>query len=77
MCLSIINDDSSGTWKPAIAIKQILIGVQELLDTPNQLDPAQQYAYDLLRRLHLQSSSLIPLNHREEELCPSPLLKHK
>ena len=50
MCLSIINYDSSGTWNPDIAIKQILIGVQELLDTPNQLDPAQQYAYDLLRK---------------------------
>ena len=52
MCLSIINDDPStgGQWKPAIAIKQILIGVQELLNTPNNLDPAQQYAYDMLRK---------------------------
>jgi len=50
VCLSIINDDHTGTWKPAIAIKQILLGIQELLDNPNQGDPAQQYAYDMLRK---------------------------
>ena len=24
-------------WKPSITVKQILLGVQELLDTPNNL----------------------------------------
>ncbi|KAK7291092.1 hypothetical protein RIF29_05979 [Crotalaria pallida] len=31
VCLSIIGED----WKPAITVKQILVGIQDLLDTPN------------------------------------------
>mmetsp|Transcript_111178 Transcript_111178/g.166548 ORF Transcript_111178/g.166548 Transcript_111178/m.166548 type:complete len:157 (+) Transcript_111178:42-512(+) len=45
VCLSILNEDDG--WKPAITIKQILLGVQSLLDTPNANDPAQQEAYSL------------------------------
>lgn len=48
VCLSILNEDKG--WKPSVSIKQILIGVQELLDTPNMSDPAQQDAYDQLRK---------------------------
>jgi len=41
ICLSIINDPrSGGTWKPAITIPDILKGVQDLLDNPNNDDPA-------------------------------------
>eukprot|EP00850_Spirogloea_muscicola_P006806 SM000033S12327 [mRNA] locus=s33:260826:261798:+ [translate_table: standard] len=45
VCLSILNEDSG--WRPAITVKQILIGIQELLDAPNPADPAQTDAYTL------------------------------
>lgn len=47
ICLSIINDYQD--WKPSITIKQILVGIQELLDTPNLLSPAQGHAAQVLR----------------------------
>lgn len=45
VCLSILNEDEA--WRPAITIKQILLGIQELLDNPNKLSPAQSEAYQL------------------------------
>ena len=45
VCLSILNEDDD--WKPGITIKQILLGIQTLLDNPNALSPAQQEAYTL------------------------------
>ncbi|XP_054793711.1 SUMO-conjugating enzyme SCE1-like isoform X4 [Prosopis cineraria] len=39
VCLSILNEDSG--WRPAIMVKQILVGIQDLLDQPNPADPAQ------------------------------------
>ncbi|XP_073158680.1 uncharacterized protein [Henckelia pumila] len=39
VCLSILNEDSG--WRPAITVKQILVGIQDLLDQPNPSDPAQ------------------------------------
>ena len=45
--VSILNEEKA--WKPAITVKQILIGIQELLHTPNQNDPAQLEAYTLYR----------------------------
>eukprot|EP00389_Voromonas_pontica_P006839 GDKH01010298.1.p1 GENE.GDKH01010298.1~~GDKH01010298.1.p1 ORF type:complete len:161 (+),score=21.08 GDKH01010298.1:141-623(+) len=39
VCLSILNEDED--WKPSITIKQILLGIQDLLDTPNPESPAQ------------------------------------
>eukprot|EP00002_Diphylleia_rotans_P016187 TRINITY_DN3147_c0_g1_i1.p1 TRINITY_DN3147_c0_g1~~TRINITY_DN3147_c0_g1_i1.p1 ORF type:complete len:164 (-),score=29.37 TRINITY_DN3147_c0_g1_i1:158-649(-) len=47
VCLSILNEEKD--WKPAITIKQILIGIQDLLNHPNLNDPAQKEPYDLLR----------------------------
>ena len=32
-------------WKPSITIKQLLIGIQDLLDNPNPDDPAQKEPY--------------------------------
>lgn len=32
-------------WKPSITIKQLLIGIQDLLDNPNPDDPAQKDPY--------------------------------
>eukprot|EP01113_Clastostelium_recurvatum_P018991 TRINITY_DN2238_c0_g1_i1.p1 TRINITY_DN2238_c0_g1~~TRINITY_DN2238_c0_g1_i1.p1 ORF type:complete len:175 (+),score=25.43 TRINITY_DN2238_c0_g1_i1:46-525(+) len=45
VCLSIINEQYD--WKPSITVKQILLGVQDLLDTPNPASAAQQHAYDV------------------------------
>mmetsp|Transcript_24621 Transcript_24621/g.50853 ORF Transcript_24621/g.50853 Transcript_24621/m.50853 type:complete len:163 (-) Transcript_24621:291-779(-) len=45
ICLSILNEEED--WRPAITIKQMLIGIQDLLDTPNPNSPAQSEAYQL------------------------------
>ncbi|KAL8436089.1 hypothetical protein Efla_002079 [Eimeria flavescens] len=43
VCLSILNEDED--WKPSITIKQILLGIQDLLDNPNPQSPAQAEPY--------------------------------
>ncbi|KAJ3068654.1 E2 SUMO-conjugating protein ubc9 [Podochytrium sp. JEL0797] len=48
VCLSIIND--SQDWKPAITVKQILLGIQDLLNDPNPMSPAQPAAEQLYRK---------------------------
>uniref|UniRef100_A0A8C1T1B5 UBC core domain-containing protein n=2 Tax=Cyprinus carpio TaxID=7962 RepID=A0A8C1T1B5_CYPCA len=45
VCLSILEEEKD--WRPAITIKQILLGVQELLNEPNIQDPAQAEAYTI------------------------------
>ncbi|KAK9946476.1 hypothetical protein M0R45_011941 [Rubus argutus] len=45
VCLSILNEDKG--WRPAITVKQILVGIQDLLDQPNPADPAQTEGYQL------------------------------
>jgi len=45
VCLSIIDEEKG--WKPTITVKQILLGVQDLLDNPNPNDPAQADAFHL------------------------------
>lgn len=45
ICLSILNEDDG--WRPAITIKQLLLGVQELLDNPNPNSPAQREAIEI------------------------------
>uniref|UniRef100_A0A6B2LN04 SUMO-conjugating enzyme UBC9 n=1 Tax=Arcella intermedia TaxID=1963864 RepID=A0A6B2LN04_9EUKA len=42
VCLSILNETEG--WKPSISLKQILLGIQELLDSPNKDSPAQKEA---------------------------------
>ncbi|MFH4983619.1 hypothetical protein AB6A40_010328 [Gnathostoma spinigerum] len=34
-------------WKPSLSIRQLLIGIQELLNNPNIEDPAQAEAYQI------------------------------
>ncbi|CAL4915292.1 unnamed protein product [Urochloa humidicola] len=61
VCLSILNEDSG--WRPAITVKQILVGIQDLLDQPNPADPAQTEGYHMFiqdpteykRRVRLQA----------------------
>lgn len=66
VCLSILDEEKS--WKPAITIKQILLGIQDLLDDPNVNDPAQSDAYAMFkndkvayeRRIRQQARENIP-----------------
>ena len=44
ICLSILDEDKG--WKPAITIKQLLLGIQDLLTNPNPNSPAQSAAYE-------------------------------
>ncbi|KAJ9540665.1 hypothetical protein OSB04_027171 [Centaurea solstitialis] len=39
VCLSILSEQSG--WRPAITVRQLLVGIQELLDTPNPASAAQ------------------------------------
>jgi len=48
VCLSILNEEEA--WKPAITIKQILLGIQMLLDEVNPDSPAQAEAYNLFKK---------------------------
>ncbi len=47
ICLSILSEEKD--WVPTITIKNILMGVQDLLDSPNLADPAQREAFILCR----------------------------
>ncbi|KAL6652186.1 hypothetical protein ACP70R_011111 [Stipagrostis hirtigluma subsp. patula] len=44
VCLSILGNG----WKPSITVRQILIGIQDLLDNPNPASSAQHLCYELL-----------------------------
>ncbi|PYI32165.1 putative SUMO conjugating enzyme [Aspergillus indologenus CBS 114.80] len=48
VCLSIL--DSKESWSSVLSVKEILLGVQELLDNPNPESPAQSKAYHLLKK---------------------------
>jgi hypothetical protein len=47
ICLSILDENKG--WKPAITVKQMLLGIQDLLDNPNNADPAQREPFQLLK----------------------------
>ena len=47
VCLSILDENKD--WRPAITLKQVLMGIQDLLDSPNNNDPAQSEPSTLLR----------------------------
>ncbi|KAJ3129160.1 E2 SUMO-conjugating protein ubc9 [Nowakowskiella sp. JEL0407] len=48
VCLSILNEDDG--WKPSLSLKQILLGIQELLNDPNPDSPAQHEAYAMFKK---------------------------
>ncbi|KAJ1389434.1 putative ubiquitin conjugating enzyme [Ochromonadaceae sp. CCMP2298] len=48
ICLSILSEDDG--WRPAITIKQLLLGIQDLLTNPNPKSPAQREAYEAYER---------------------------
>jgi ubiquitin-conjugating enzyme E2 I len=47
VCLSLLNPEKS--WKASISVKEILLGLQELLVDPNNTDPANWEFADLYR----------------------------
>ncbi|KAL7418411.1 SUMO conjugating enzyme Hus5 [Cryptotrichosporon argae] len=47
ICLSILDEEKG--WKPSISLKQIVLGIQDLLDNANAGDPAQIDAYQLFK----------------------------
>ncbi|KAK3265596.1 SUMO-conjugating enzyme sce1 [Cymbomonas tetramitiformis] len=64
ICLSILNEEKG--WRPSLSVKQILQGIQDLLDNPNNGDPAQEKAYHLL----LNSKAQYELTVKKEGLLP-------
>ncbi len=50
VCLNLLNAPPKGGWTPSLNLKAILIAIQELLDTPNELDPAQRAPFELYCR---------------------------
>lgn len=48
VCLSILNEEEG--WKPAITVREIMVGIQMLLDEVNPESPAQADAYNLFKR---------------------------
>ncbi|KAK0324029.1 SUMO conjugating enzyme Hus5 [Friedmanniomyces endolithicus] len=48
VCLSILNEEEG--WRPAITIKELLVGIQMLLDEVNPDSPAQADAYGLFKK---------------------------
>ncbi|PXF48528.1 SUMO-conjugating enzyme ubc9 [Gracilariopsis chorda] len=61
VCLSIIDADKA--WRPSITVKQILLGIQDLLDNPNTKDPANGEAYDLFMK------SRVSYNNRVKQVA--------
>ncbi|WVN90845.1 uncharacterized protein L203_106088 [Cryptococcus depauperatus CBS 7841] len=47
ICLSILDEEKS--WKPSITVKQIVLGIQDLLLHANVNDPAQVEAYHMFK----------------------------
>jgi ubiquitin-protein ligase len=38
-------------WKPSITVKQVLVGIQELLDDPNPNSAAQGFCNELYKKV--------------------------
>jgi ubiquitin-conjugating enzyme E2 I len=47
VCLSILDEEKD--WRPTVTIRQILTGIQALLNEPNIKDPAQAEAYTIFQ----------------------------
>ena len=61
ICFNFINlhCSESKSWQPTITIKQILLGVQDLLNHPNNDDPAQREPHQLLQKSKAQYEARI------------------
>lgn len=47
VCLSLLDEEKD--WRPSISIKNILLGILDLLNEPNNEDPAQGPPYYMYR----------------------------
>ncbi|VBB32121.1 unnamed protein product [Acanthocheilonema viteae] len=45
VCLSLLDENKD--WKPSVSVRQLLLGIQDLLTNPNVEDPAQADAYQI------------------------------
>ncbi|KAG0348942.1 E2 SUMO-conjugating protein ubc9 [Podila humilis] len=63
VCLSILNEEEG--WKPAITIKQILLGIQDLLNDPNPESPAQSEAYVMFKKDKVSYEKRVRLQAKE------------
>ncbi len=43
VCLSILDED--GDWRPSLTVSQLLTGIQDLMNNPNEKSPAQADPY--------------------------------
>ena len=65
---SILNDEKG--WKPSVTVKQILTGIQELLDTPNNRDAAQEPAWRLFDKD--QAKYIMRIKEEVRKYTPAP-----
>lgn len=68
VCLSILNEEEN--WSPSITVKQILLGVQDLLKTPNPLSPAQSPAYVMYTQDRTEYNRLVK---EQSKKYPAPI----
>ncbi|KAJ3693150.1 hypothetical protein LUZ60_012245 [Juncus effusus] len=68
VCLSILNECNG--WRPAITVKQILIGIQELLDHPNPSSAAQHISYQLFVKDRVEYGKRV---RQQAKMYPSKL----
>lgn len=62
------HQDEDKNWRASINVKQILLGIQDLLTEPNNADPAQAPAYHLFqtdkaaydKRIRAQAREMVP-----------------
>lgn len=69
VCLSILHDDEG--WKPSLNLRQILMGIQNLLITPNPESPAHELHFRNFMMDKVQYTNNI-INHTRR--FPNPTL---
>ena len=57
--------DESRSWRPTITITQILLGIQDLLNNPNNDDPAQREPHQMLRRSKLEYETRVRIEAKK------------
>ncbi|KAL6460759.1 hypothetical protein MHYP_G00307250 [Metynnis hypsauchen] len=67
VCLSILEEEKD--WRPAITIKQILLGIQELLNEPNIQDPAQAEAYTIYCQNRMDYEKRVKFQQTSTNCC--------
>jgi ubiquitin-conjugating enzyme E2 I len=68
VCLSILNEEEN--WSPSITVKQILLGIQDLLKSPNPKSPAQSPAYVMYTQDRTEYNRLVK---EQSKKYPAPI----